>query len=446
MPKEFIRIIILSAVLTNTLSACSSDGWFGAKDKDSELLGERHAVLGTAPEIKVDSAAAAMPFTLPEQVENSQWSRTQGYQSEESPNLALGSNIAPAATTKVSGIEGDYPTGSGPIIAEKKLFILGNKGTVVAYDTHNLRKPLWQYKITIDNEKDRHELFSDAGMAYQEGVLYVVTGFNSILALKTTDGSVLWKRKVNSIARSAPAVSKDSVFVNTIDNHLYALNAKDGAILWTHSGVGTELGVLGAGSPFVKGNVLVIPYSSGEIYALNANNGSTLWSENLASNKSAYSSLSDIDVSPVNYQNFIITSSYGGMVAAFDVRSGGRVWQQEISTKFSPWVAGDYGYFINNESQILSVYLPTGVVRWVTQLPAYKNQEDKTKPYHWTSPILAGNQLWVVGSHGQLISIAPENGKITSERKVMKDILVAPVVAESKMFLFSRFGRLLELK
>src|SRR5690606_13493460 len=125
---------------------------------------------------------------------------------------------------------------------------------------------------------------------------------------------------------------------------IFALDAASGDIQWNFEGGVETTGLLGAASPAVGGGTVVVPFTNGEVYALRAANGQEAWSEQLTRRRvySALTSLSDINAFPVIAPGIVHAAMYSGRRMAIDLRSCGRLWDQEISTLQPPWFAGDF--------------------------------------------------------------------------------------------------------
>ena len=110
---------------------------------------------------------------------------------------------------------------------------------------------------------------------------------------------------------------------------------------------------LGGASPAVEGEIVVAAYSSGELFALRVENGRAVWSDNLAAGRSvnAVAGLADIRGRPVIDRGRVFAVSHSGRMAAIDLRSGDRVWEQQIASSHGPWVVGDYVFVLANDNQ-----------------------------------------------------------------------------------------------
>ena len=63
---------------------------------------------------------------------------------------------------------------------------------------------------------------------------------------------------------------------------------------------------------------------------------------------------------------------------------------------------------------MLALARSTGKIKWMTQLPRFKDPKDKKGPISWVGPILAGDRLIVASSDGQISNVSPIDGAVQS--------------------------------
>jgi outer membrane protein assembly factor BamB len=264
------------------------------------------------------------------------------------------------------------------------------------------------------------------------------------MALDPANGKVLWRKTISAPARSEPTVADGRVFVVTVDNELDALSAKDGHQLWTHNGIPETAGLIGGASPAVAGEVVVVGYSSGELYALAVENGRVLWSDNLAVSRSmdAVAALADIRGRPVIDRDRVFAIGHSGRIAAVDLRTGDEAWEQQIGGSHGPWVAGDYVFVLTNDNELVCLTRNDGKVRWLHQLPNYRNAKDKSDPIEWTGPVLAGDRLIVLSSTGEGLFLSPYTGRPVGRIKLAAADYVEPVIAGGALYVLTDDGTL----
>jgi outer membrane protein assembly factor BamB len=220
---------------------------------------------------------------------------------------------------------------------------------------------------------------------------------------------------------------------------LVVLAAEDGRRLWTHNGIPEAAGLLGGASPAVQGETVVVAYNSGELYALRVDNGRVLWSDSLAgvSNASQMQGLSDIRGRPVIDRDRVFAVSHSGRMVAIDLRRGDRVWEQEIGSSQSPWVAGDYVYVLANDNELACLTRNEGKVRWLYRLLQYEDEEKREDPIYWAGPVLGGDRLIVLSSTGDAISVSPYTGRPLGRMEMSAGGYHGPIIAGNAFYLLT---------
>ena len=99
--------------------------------------------------------------------------------------------------------------------------------------------------------------------------------------------------------------------------------------------------------------IVVVGYSSGEVFGLRPENGRVIWSDSLATTRSvnAVAGLADIRGRPVVDRGRAYAISHSGRMAAIDLRTGERAWDQPIGSSHGPWVCGDYIFVLAADNQ-----------------------------------------------------------------------------------------------
>ncbi len=240
--------------------------------------------------------------------------------------------------------------------------------------------------------------------------------------------------------RAGPSVLGERVYAITIDNQVHALDISTGRKLWSHSGITEVAGLYGSASPALDGNIVIAAYSSGEIFALRSDNGRVLWSDSLAGviRSTAISALSDIRGLPVVDRGQVIAASYAGRLVSIDLRSGGRIWDQNVGSLGTPWVAGEFIFLTTVESELACINRRDGRIRWVKPLQRLKDEKKpKSGRVIWTAPVLAGNQLFLANSLGQALVVSPETGDTVSTIEMPGAVFVTPVIANRTIYVLT---------
>jgi outer membrane protein assembly factor BamB len=432
-----MRTAVTALLLVSLLVAGCS--WFDSKKQP--LSGERISVLSLDRQLEPDPDLAKIPITLPAPVVNPDWPEPGGYPNHAMQHLSLPDSLT--QVWKASTGEGASRYSrvlSHPIVEKGRVYAMDGAVQVSAYDAAT-GDHLWQVDL---KPEDEHGTSFGGGVAFWNDRLFASTGYAQVLALDPADGKVIWRSSVGAPVRSAPTVSDGRVFVVTVENELAVLAADDGRRLWVHNGIPETASLLGSASPAVEGEVVVVAYSSGELYALTVETGRPLWSDSLASTRSvnAVSSLADIRGWPVIDRGRVFAASHSGRMAAIDLRTGERAWEQELGSTHSLWVAGDYVYVLSTDNELVCLTRNDGKVRWVRLLPSYENEKKRKDPMTWAGPVLGGDRLIVLSSDGGAISISPYTGDPLGRQEMSAGGYFAPVIADNSLYVLTDDAKL----
>jgi outer membrane protein assembly factor BamB len=406
------------------------------------VLGERVAVLTTEVDVQVDPATAALPMALPEPVVNAEWAQPGGNASKSMGHLALGNALGTAFSISIG--EGGSPSSglaSAPVVANGRVYTIDTTATVRAFDAQT-GATVWQTQF--GTERGSNSSLFGGGVSYSGGRVYATNGLGFVVALDITNGGIVWQKRPAGPLRGAPTIAGDTIYVMTQDNQIYSLRAADGVTNWSKAAALEIAGVFGTGSPAFAQGTVVAGFSSGELNAYRYENGQLVWQDALqrTSIRTSVSSLSDIDADPVIDSGQVFALGQGGRMVALELVSGQRLWELNIAGISTPWVAGDWVFVVTDDAKLLAIARANGKIRWINQLPRYLKEKSKRGPISYSGPVLAGGRLMVAGSNGALINVDPTTGAFQSQTALRAGISLAPVVANSTLYVLDDSGRL----
>ncbi len=437
-------------------------GWFSSAKK-SNLKGERIPVMSLDESLKPDQTLKDIKVLLPPPYQNAAWPQPGGYASNAMYHLeARGALKEIWGQDAGKGSDDDSRLTAPPVIADGRVFVLdaaahlyvfqAAQGTPL-WDKDLMPQPSdtgfdWTFGLFGSNDTDASKSFGGGGVAYDNGKVFVATGFGIIYAIDPASGKILWKTGLDVPIVDAPTANGGRVFVCTQDNHFYALAESDGRKLWDHQGIAESAGILESTSPGVAGDYVIAPYSSGELFAIRVENGRPAWNDMLtrSGNVTALSELDDIAGRPVIDRDMVFAISHSGIMAAINLDTGDRVWTRDIGGIQTPWVAGDFVYVTTTDGMLLCLERKDGKVKWVHQLQRWQDVEDKEDPIVWSGPVLVSDRLILVSSDGYAISISPYTGALLGRIQIPEGTYIAPVVANGTLYLLTNNAQLVALR
>ena len=414
----------------------------GSGGPRTPTVGQRISVLGTESVVEADPALADVPVTVPAPAVNTDWAQSGGNAAKSVGHVSLGDAATQAWSVSIGqGSSTRARLASEPVVADGRIFTIDTRAQVRAFsaDTGAL---LWERQVRGENSPS--ETLFGGGVSYEGGRLYATNGAGDAAALDASTGAVLWQVKPGGPLRGAPTVAVDTVYAVSQDNQLYALNAQNGETRWTGTGSFELAGVFGTAAPAFAQSTVVAGFSSGELNAYRYENGQVVWQDALARTgvSTVVGTLSDIDADPVIDNGRVFAVGQGGRMVAVELITGQRAWELNIAGISTPWVAGDWVFVVTDQAQLLAIARASGRIRWIAQLPGYRDVEDRQGRIFWRGPVLAGNRLVLTSSRGQIAFVSPVDGSVVSTVQARGPISLAPIVANNTLYILDDTGRL----
>jgi outer membrane protein assembly factor BamB len=462
-PRSILLVIAAASLLLSACSVIDEVGsWFDSSGKKSNLRGVRIPVMSLDSDLKPDATLKTTPVVLPPPYRNTEWPQPGGYASNAMYHLAAPGRLRELWRESAGkGNDIDSHITSAPIIAGGLIYVLDAEAHVFAFragDGH----AVWDRALAPRNGTDWPTFWGllgkantikppqgmGGGVAYDDGKIYVTSGFGVLICLDARTGRDLWRKDLGMPIINAPVISGGRIFISTHDNHFYALAQTDGRQLWDNQGISESAGILASTNAAVSGETVIAPYTSGEIFALRVQNGQVGWTDVLSrsGHVTALSALDTIAGRPVIDRGVVYAISQSGLMAAFSLNTGERLWARDVGGIQTPWAAGDYVYVLDNNARLICLTRKEGKVHWIHQLPQYENPEKKVDPIIWAGPVLVSDRLVMTSSNGYAEAISPYDGKLAGRVEIPAGTIISPVVANGILYIYTSDAELVALR
>ncbi len=184
----------------------------------------------------------------------------------------------------------------------------GATGFVVAWDA-DTGKELWRW-----NSKP-----VESSPLLRNGVLYVGTWNNDVVALNAKTGRVKWRFQADNEVNTSAAYWKGNIYIGSDGGTLYALNAGSGRLKWSaqsNSSFGSR--EFWYATPTIAYGRVYIGNTDGTMYVYGAKSGKLLWARPLGSY---------IYGAAAVYRRKVFVGTYDGKFYALDAATGDTRWQ-----------------------------------------------------------------------------------------------------------------------
>lgn len=331
---------------------------------------------------------------------------------------------------------------------------------------------------------------SSASFSPDGSVMYIGSRDGSLYALRTSDGSLLWKTSPEHAVDVIPATDGDIVVYGSSSARLTALSASDGSPLWSYdagdgvfqssplivgdrvfSGGGghfvrafdrssgkvlweKELGMWVQSSAAHKDGVLYIGSDAGFLMAYDASTGREKWrfAAKMPGEPNEETSVTaDPKITPDGHRsnilstprfsgNLVFITSIAGKVYAVDTDTGAEVWSflgERIVTDTT--VSGDVLYTHSDMGILRALDIKTGKVLWGAKTGTAQNYWPG--PYQTASaPAVYKNQVFVGGTDGDVTAYDSSNGSVLWSFRTGDWVMSSPRVLGTTLFVGSNDG------
>jgi len=314
-------------------------------------------------------------------------------------------------------------------------------------------------------------------------VLFFGSGDSFFYALDAISGTELWRFKTGGAVHSSPAVEDGVVYFTSRDRMLYALDAKQGREKWhfqfdedTHYQYGFDYYT---SSPTLENGIIYVGGGDGYLYAINAETGGQIWK---------FAAGSRIRNSPAIEKGTLVFGTMNGHVIALDV-NGRKLWDyatfgttlnfedygyDRAAVLSSPSIADDIVTVGCRDGFLYALELKTGALRWkfdhniswaistpgradgkvycgssdghfyqsVDLLTGKEEWRFTSKSGVWSSPAIAGNELYFADFGGYVYGIDRKKGKEIWRYKTSGPVYASPAINDRVLYCGSDDGRL----
>ena len=179
---------------------------------------------------------------------------------------------------------------------------------------------LWKANTTGTNYEESSVVYSN-GMAYIGSCSTHGDGHDSVFAVDTTNGEIVWSVPIGP-GYVGPVIDNDRLYIGTsshgydpTNEYFYCINRTDGTILWRRN-------IYGGIPESIQYDAEKIYFTSDKIYALDKQDGSIVWT---------YQMESFSVTKPILKDNAFYTATSGGMMYKINATDGQRIWMVRLS-------------------------------------------------------------------------------------------------------------------
>lgn len=266
-------------------------------------------------------------------------------------------------------------------------------------------------------------------------VIYTANASGTVQAINRNTGKLIWSKQLSQGVVSGPAVADGYVAVGTSRSSVILLGQTDGVKIRKFKLSGDPLS-----KPIITANKIIIKTIDGVVYAFDLKTGEKLW----VSEHGSPSLILKASSSPVIMGQLAIIGFSDGRLDAIELQSGRVVWQRSIAfasgssdverlvdIDADPIVRGDVAYLASYQGYVGALSLGTGQFIWRKPASVYKNLA------------IDATTLYVTDSDDVVWGIDRQNGQVKWKQLSLKARgLSEPILMGHRLIVGDRTGYL----
>jgi outer membrane protein assembly factor BamB len=335
------------------------------------------------------------------------------------------------------------PVHSSPTLHNGHLFFISGDGRFYALDAASGKK-LWDFQTAgegrfrafgIHGALPKDSLFEDPWDFYMSsavvagGIVYFGTGSGYLYAINESDGKPVWNFRSTGVIHCTPAIYQNKIYFGSWDTYFYCLDAVTGRKIWRFK-TGEDHEIYNQtglqASPLVEDGVVYIGCRDAHMYALKAETGAKIWDQ--------FTDYAWVSASPVINNRLLIYATGDTHQLRGVMKETGMLYY-ETNTKgwimSSPVVAGNIVYIGDINGFLYAFNANNGKKIWNYQLPS--SHQD---PFHILNPDSTLNTKEVFSK----IKKQRENKSSMDMIYSLGAFIASPIVEDGKLFIGSANG------
>ena len=323
-----------------------------------------------------------------------------------------------------------------PLVTNDNIIFADDTGTIFSINQRG--KVNWKKNIY---KKVYKKIYKNLSLSIYKAKIYIADNIGFIYAINLESGELIWFKNHGIPLKSKIKVFDNKILIINQDNRLLCLDTENGSKIWDVRSIQSFIKSQNfLGLAVSKEGDLVTLNSSGDLLKIKANNGQVYWSVNTTGSMAApdteFFKSSEIVISG----NDIIFSALSS-IFSFNLYNGYLNWKEDIGSKNTPIIDGNNIFLISDDGYFINIDRNSGKIIWSTNiLKILKKRKQKTQV---TGFIMGSGKIYATTLNGYLIVCSAVSGNIEYFKKIGDQIAAAPIINNGSLYILTENSRIL---
>ena len=324
---------------------------------------------------------------------------------------------------------------SAPLTFNNNIVFADDTGTIFSINQRG--KVNWKKNIY---KKIYKKIYKSLSLAIYKDTLYVADNIGFIYAINLKNGTLTWIKNHGIPLKSDVKIFDDKLFVINQDNRLICLDTKNGSKIWDVRSVASFIksqNVLALS--ISKEGDLVTLNSSGDLFKIKTGNGKVYWTLNAIGSMYAHDTDFFESSGIVIGDDDIIFSALSSTFS-FNLYNGYLNWKKDINSN-TPIVDGNNVFLVSNNGYFVNIERNSGKIIWsINILKILKKKKQITQI---TGFIMGSGKIYATTLNGYLIVCSAASGNVEYFKKIGDSITADPIISNGSLYILTENSRIL---
>ena len=322
-----------------------------------------------------------------------------------------------------------------PLIFNNKIFFSDNSGTI--FCTNQIGEVIWKKNIY---KKLYKKIYKNLSLTIYKKNIYISDNIGFIYSINLDNGKLNWIKNHGIPLKSKIKVFDDKIFLINQDNRIISFNSKNGSIIWDIRSIPSFIKLQNLLSLSIsnQGHLVSID-TSGTLTKANTKDGRIFWTINIADSAFAHATdffkTSDVVIS--NNNVFVSTESF---IASLDLSTGSNLWKLKISSAGTPIINGQNMFIVTKNGFFVIINIINGeIISSKNILRILKKRKRSTKISGF---IMGSSKMYSLTHNGFLITSSPTTGKTENFKKIGGLITSSPIISNGNLYIRTKKSKM----
>ena len=325
---------------------------------------------------------------------------------------------------------------SSPLVYNDTIIASDDTGSIFSLSLQG--KINWKRNIY---KKIYKKIYKNLSFSIYEDKIYVTDNVGFIYSISLNTGEILWLKNHGIPLKSNVKIFKSKIFVINQDNRILCFDIKDGSLIWDIRAIPSFIKSQNfLALAISKEGDLVTLNSAGDLLKAKSANGKMYWYLNATGSLLAHDT-DFFESSQIVLSGNDIIFSTSSSTYSYNLSNGSLQWVKDINSSNTPVIDGNNIFLISSNGYLINLDRGSGKI--ISSTYILKVLKKKKRITRVTGFIMGSGKIYATTLNGYLIVCSAASGNIEYFKKIAGTITAAPIISNGALYILTEKSKIL---